>query len=118
MTSLRKALTDLPEAIFADLLESEDAYLLVVDLPGSTAQTVDVRADGGRLAIEARREKEVPDDFEYVSEERTMFLDVELPLPPDVTTESAEATVERGVLEVSLPKSSVATSESIPVEDA
>ncbi|WP_135663573.1 Hsp20/alpha crystallin family protein [Halorhabdus rudnickae] len=118
MTSLREALTDLPEAVFADLLESEDAYLLVFDLPGSTAETVDIRVDGGRLVVEARREKAVPGDFEYVSEDRSMFLDLELPLPPDVTAQEADATVERGVLEVHLPKSSVTSGTSIPVEDA
>ena len=118
MNALREALTDLPKAVFADLLESDEAYLLVLDLPGVTAETVDVRVDDGRLAVEARREKEIPTDFEYVSEDRSMFLDLDAPLPPDVTTESAEATVERGVLEVRLPKSSVTTSASIPVEDA
>ncbi|WP_136687529.1 Hsp20/alpha crystallin family protein [Halorhabdus amylolytica] len=118
MTALREALTDLPEAVFADLLESEDAYLLVFDLPGTAAETVDIRVDSGRLVVEARREKEVPANFEYVAEERSMFLDLELPLPPDVTTEEAEATVERGILEIRLPKSSVTSGESIPVEDA
>ncbi|MEF8790912.1 MAG: Hsp20/alpha crystallin family protein, partial [Haloarculaceae archaeon] len=29
MNALRDALRDLPDAVFADLLESEDAYLLV-----------------------------------------------------------------------------------------
>jgi len=118
MTGLREAMGELPDAIFADLLESEDASLLVIDLPGSTAETVDVRVEGRTLVIEARRTKTVPEGFEYVSEGRSMFLDLELPLPPDVTAEGAEATVDRGVIEVSLPKSSTTTGESIPVEDA
>lgn len=118
MNALREALSDLPAAVFADLLESEEAYLLVIDLPGSTAETVDVAVESGRLVVEARREKSVPEGFEYVSEDRSMFLDVELPLPPEVSAEGAEATVERGVLEVRLPKPSVETGTSIPVEDA
>lgn len=118
MTSLREALRDLPDAIFADLLESQEAYLLVIDLPGCTAETVDVTVDEGRLVVEARREKAIPENFEYVSEERSLFLDVELPLPPDVAPEDADATVDGGVLEVYLPKSGVSTSTSIPVEDA
>ena len=36
MTGLRDALQELPEAIFADFLESEDGYLVVLDLPGAT----------------------------------------------------------------------------------
>ncbi|QGN06103.1 Hsp20/alpha crystallin family protein [Halorhabdus sp. CBA1104] len=118
MSALREAIEDLPEAVFADLLESEDAYLLVLDMPGSTAETVDVSVENGRLLVEARREKSIPADFEYVSEERSLFLDVEVPLPPAVAPGDAQATVERGVLELRLPKSTVTTSESIPVEDA
>ncbi|MFB6200938.1 MAG: Hsp20/alpha crystallin family protein [Halorhabdus sp.] len=118
MNPLREALTDLPDAIFADLLASDDAYLLVVDLPGSSAETVDVRVEGRRLLVEARREKDVPAAFEYVSEDRPMFLDLELPLPPDVSAETADATVSQGVLEVRLPRATATTGESIPVEDA
>ncbi|WP_181686947.1 Hsp20/alpha crystallin family protein [Halorhabdus salina] len=118
MSALREAIEDLPEAVFADLLESEDAYLLVLDMPGSTAETVDISVESGRLLVEARREKSIAEDFEYVSEERSLFLDVELPLPPAVAPGDAKATVQRGVLELRLPKSTVTTSESIPVEDA
>lgn len=118
MSALRDALGDLPDAIFADLLESDEAYLLVVDLPGCTAETVEVRVESGRLQVEARREKNVPESFEYVSEDRPLFLDVELPLPPDVSPDGGEASTERGVLEVRLPKSTASPSKSIPVEDA
>ena len=118
MSALRDALRDLPEAVFADALESEDAYLLVIDLPGVTAETLDLRVEKGRLVIEARREKDVSTDFEYVRENRSLFLDVELPLPPDATGAGAEATVKRGVLELHLPKRDVAPEQSIPVSDA
>lgn len=118
MSTLRDALSDLPAAVFADLLESETAYLLVVDLPGTTAETVEARAEGHHLSIEARREKDIPTDFEYVSEERSLFLDVELPLPPDVSPDGISGTVDRGVLEITLPKTSGTEPESIPIEDA
>jgi len=117
MSALRDALRDLPEAVFADLLESEDAYLLVVDLPGVTAETVDVQARRGRLHIEARREKAF-DDFRYRREERSVFLDAEIPLPPDASGGDATGSMERGVLELRLPKTGTTASTSIPVEDA
>jgi len=118
MSALRDAIRELPEAVFADLLESDDAYLLIVDLPGATSETVDVRIEKGRLLIEARREKALPASFEYVREDRPLFLDVELPLPPDATGAGAEGTTERGVLELRLPKYEAAPEQSIPVEDA
>ncbi|PSP33772.1 molecular chaperone Hsp20 [Halobacteriales archaeon QH_10_67_22] len=116
MSALREALRDLPDAVFADVLESDDAYLLVVDMPGVTAETVDVSVDGSRLRIEARRVKDLPPEFDYVEEERSLFLDVELPLPPGVTGADAEGSVERGVLELRLPKAQPTPETTIPVE--
>ena len=116
MSALRDALRDLPDAVYADLLEGDKAYLLVVDLPGTTAETVDVRVESGRLVVEARREKDVPPEFQYVEEERTLFLDAELPLPPDATGAGAEGSLERGVLEIRLPKQSAAPGTSVPID--
>jgi len=116
MSALRDALRDLPDAVFADLLESEDAYLVVVDLPGATSTTVDARVEQGRLRLEAQREKDVPPEFRYVREERSLFLDAELPLPPDATGEDATGQLRRGVLELRLPKRSGTPEESIPIE--
>lgn len=115
MSRLRDALSTLPDAVFADLLESSDEYLLVLDLPGVTGDTVDVTVTGGRLTIDARREKDVPEGYRYAREERSVFLDVDIPLPPDATEEGATASVDSGVLEVRLPKSSAA-SYDVPIE--
>ncbi|WP_418280715.1 Hsp20/alpha crystallin family protein [Halorubrum sp. DTA98] len=116
MSALRDALRDLPDAVFADLLESDDAYVLVVDLPGATAETTEVLAENGRLVIEARREKATPDGFRYVREDRPLFLDAELPLPSDADGDGADAEMERGVLEVTLPKLEGGESRPIPIE--
>ena len=116
MSALRDALRDLPDAVFADLLESDEAYVLVVDLPGATAETVEVFAEDGRLIVEARREKATPEGFSYVREDRPLFLDAELPLPPDADGAAAEADMERGVLEVTLPKRIGGEARQIPVE--
>ncbi|WP_313693963.1 Hsp20/alpha crystallin family protein [Halorarum halobium] len=118
MSTLREALKELPAAVFADVLESDDEYLLVVDLPGATAGTTEVTFEGGRLHVEARREKDVPAEFEYVDEDRTLFLDADLPLPPDATDEDANASMDRGVLEVRLRKRAAATERTIPISDA
>ena len=115
MSALRDALGDLSDAVFFDLLESEDAYLLVVDVPGVSAETIDVTVENGRIAIEARREKELPGEYHYLEENRSLFLDVDLPLPADATETNAEATVDRGVLELTLPKRTAADETKIDV---
>ncbi|MFC4447879.1 Hsp20/alpha crystallin family protein [Halorussus aquaticus] len=116
MSALREAMRELPDAVFADLLESDDAYLLVVDLPGSNEETVDVSVTDGRLEIEARREKDVPMEFSYLQEERSLFLDADLPLPPDATGADAEASIDRGVLELRLPKRDATPEQEIHIE--
>jgi len=118
MSALRDALRDLPDAVFADLLESDDGYVLVVDLPGATAKTTEVLAEDGRIVIEGRREKNVPEGFRYVREDRPLFLDAELPLPGDADGSGADAEVDRGVLEVTIPKRTGDVSRTIPVDDA
>ena len=109
---------ELPGAVFADVLESDDAYLLVMDLPGVTADGLTVSIEGGTLVVEAERAKAVPDEFDYVREDRSLFLDAELPLPPDVTESGAEGDVSKGVLELRLPKATTGPQTTIPIEDA
>ena len=118
MSALRDALRDLPDAVFADLLESDEGYVLVVDLPGATAETTEVLVEDGRIDIEGRRDKAVPDGFEYVREDRPLFLDAELPLPTDADGAGADAEIDRGVLEISLPKREREVSRNIPVDGA
>jgi HSP20 family molecular chaperone IbpA len=115
MTPLRDTLRSLPRPVNADLRESPSAYQLVLDLPGATARTVEASVAGSHLHIEATREKDVPGAFTYVDEDRDLFLDVDLPLPPDATGAGAEGSVERGVLRLTLPKRSAAPAATIPI---
>ena len=117
MDALREALRELPEAVFADLLESEDAYRFVIDLPGASADTTELRAEGGRLRVEARRAKALPDEFRYVREDRPLFLDADLPIPPDADGDGADAEMKRGVLTVRIPKRTATDGKPIPIDE-
>ena len=116
MDALRNALRELPDAVFADLLESDEAYRLVIDLPGATAETTELRTEAGRLHIEARREKAFPDDYQYVREDRPLFLDAEIPMPPDAVDE-ADAEMSRGVLTVTITKRAAGPGKDIPIDE-
>lgn len=117
MKQIRSALRGLPPDTYADLLESEDAYRIVIDVPGATAETSDVRVRDGLLLVEARRSKNVPEGFGFRREDRRSFIDIEVPLPPDAVPTEATARTERGVLEVDVPKRWSTGVRSIPVED-
>jgi HSP20 family protein len=114
MNSLREALEDLPGAVFADLLESSDAYLLVADVPGATAERTELQASGRRLQVTVERDADPPEGFEYRRERRPRTLSWELPLPADVDPAAASAGVDRGVLELELPRTDRET--AIPIE--
>lgn len=116
MTAFRDALRSLPSPVYADLRESPTAYLLEIDLPGASADGVEATVAGGRLSIEAMRDKDRPSGFDYVEEDRPLFLDVEIPLPPDASGAGAEGSLERGVLELRVPKQSASPTAEIPIE--
>ncbi len=117
MSALRDALRDLSEDVFFDLLESDDAYLLVLDVPGVTADSLDLSTDGGSISIDARRTKSPADDYDYLEEDRQPALDLELPMPADASETGSEAIIERGVLKLTIPKQSTATETMIDVVD-
>ena len=81
-----------------------------------TAETVELTAEEGRLHVAAHRSKEVPASFRYLREDRDLFIDAQLPLPTDVAEGAAEATIERGVLTVTLPRTGGASGATIPIE--
>jgi len=117
MSALREALRELPDTVFADVLESDDAYLLVLDLPGVSAGEVELSVERGLFSVEASREQDVPSEYDTVAEGRQIDLSFEFPLPMDATGEDAEASVEGGVLELTLPKHHAATKTTIPVTE-
>ncbi|MGQ3411354.1 Hsp20/alpha crystallin family protein [Natrinema sp. LN54] len=117
MSALRDALRDLSDDVFFDLLESEDAYLLVLDVPGVSAESLNLAIEEGEISIDAHRDKEPTGDYRYLEENRSLFLDVDLPLPDDASDAGAEATVNRGVLEVTLPKRGAGEETTIDIVD-
>lgn len=117
MSALREALRELPDAVFGDVLESDDAYLVVLDLPGATAETVELSVARGLLQVEASRDPNVPAEFERVVEGRERELSFEFPVPIDATGADAEASMDDGVLELALPKRSRSARTTIPVTE-
>lgn len=115
MQPIREALRTLPDAVFADFLESPSAYLLVLDLPGVTAEGLTLEGYEHRLEIEASRQKPVPEGFDYRTEERSLFLDATIPVPMDANPTEATASLEDGVLEVTIPRQE-RSGRDIPIE--
>ncbi|WP_458189345.1 Hsp20/alpha crystallin family protein [Haladaptatus sp. NG-WS-4] len=91
----------------SDLLESEDAYLVVFDAAGATGSDVQVRFAEGAVLVRIDRFREFHEGYDMVFPGRGMSLDgcVELPADADVDAKSATATLtDAGTLEVLVPK--------------
>lgn len=88
--------------------EGPDAYLVDVDLPGVLPADVELDAGGGRLVVVGRRRARRRAGTDRVAR-------LELTLPPDVDAGAVDATLERGVLTVRLPRRTSVGPRRIPV---
>ena len=101
-----------------DLLESDDAYLVVFDAPGVEPSDVQVRFVEGEVQVRADRFRAFHEGFETRFPGRGLALSGRAQLPPDavVDAESADATLtENGTLQVNIPKE--ADSTDVPLDD-
>ncbi len=102
-------------ALSADLLESDDAYLVVFDAPGATAEDVSVRFDDDTVSVRIDRFRDFQEGYEMVFPGRGLTLDgvAELPAGAAVDVDRADATLtENGTLDVLLPKLGDETDET------
>jgi HSP20 family molecular chaperone IbpA len=90
-----------------DLLESDDAYLVVFDAPGTTRSDVQVRFLEGEVQVQIDRFRDYHEGYEMRFPGRGLSLDgrVALPGDADVDAEDATATLaDNGTLTVRVPK--------------
>ncbi|WP_424000060.1 Hsp20/alpha crystallin family protein [Haloarcula salina] len=98
----------------SDLLESDDAYLVVFDTPGATASDIQVRYVDDRVEIRVDRFREFYEGFEMRYPGRGLSLDGSVTLPGDakVDPETARATLKsNGTLHVRVPKADEAVED-------
>ena len=93
-----------------DVLESDDAYLVVFDAPGAQRKDVQVRFLDGEIRVRIDRFRDFYEGFEMRFPGRGLSLDGSAPIPQEtaVDPDSATATVTgAGTLQVRLPKRTV-----------
>jgi len=99
----------------ADMLESDDEFLVLVNVPGCEPDEIDLRFVKGNIKVNAER-SETHEGYVAVQEERPARISETVPVPDDVDVGGAEATYENGVLHITLPKSE-AEDETADEED-
>ena len=90
-----------------DLLESDDAYLVVFDAPGVRGEDLNVTFLDHTVEVELDRFRDFYDGYEMLFPGRGVSLSgsAELPRDANVTPQGANATLTRnGTLQVEIPK--------------
>ena len=102
-----------------DAWETEQAFVVQVDLPGLKPEQVDVSFDRNVLTVRGTRSDTIPTDK---SEKRVFFVERSpgsfsrtLRFPQYVESSKIEAKFENGVLTVTVPKSEAAKPRKIAV---
>ncbi|GIU85144.1 MAG: heat-shock protein Hsp20 [Acidimicrobiales bacterium] len=99
----------------ADIEETDDAYLVEVELPGVSKEDIDVEVSGRRVVVSGERKEK---ERKGVLRRRTRTVGkfhFEAVLPGDVDESGVEATLADGVLSVRLPKAAGERPRKIPV---
>jgi len=89
-----------------DIVDTGNELKLSVELPGVPKENLDITVTGNEVELSAKRRKEEKEEKEgYLHQERgySEFYR-KLTLPEDILPEKAEAKLEHGILEITLPK--------------
>lgn len=98
----------------ADVSETDDAYIVEVDLPGVKRDDIDIQVSNGVLIVSGQiKEKDAGRPHSRMR--RTGRFEYRTTLPQDVDTEKISAELADGVLTVRVPKSATARPRRIPI---
>lgn len=102
-------------APLADVEETDDSYLLDVELPGVRRGDVDLRVDGGRLLLTAERHERERVGLLRHRTRTTGRLALAVALPDAVDEDGVTADLHDGLLTVVVPKAAAARRRRIAV---
>jgi HSP20 family protein len=121
-TALNRALEPrrLPLEPAVDIVDEGSAFVLSAEVPGMSAEQLDVQVDGNVLVLSGERRTEVRETPAKVhrAERPCGAFRRSFVLPKAVDGEAIQATLRDGVLELRLPKKSVAEKRKITVQTA
>ena len=101
-----------------DLSETKDGFILKAELPGLDAKDIDVSLSGNILTIkgERKKEEEKKDEHHHYVERSYGSFQRSFQLPVEVNGDKIEATFDKGILKVTLPKVQEARKKEIEIK--
>lgn len=118
MWSLLDALPTLPtvkQPLFADLEETDDAFVVEIELPGVKKSDVSIDLEGRRLIVHGERKERERTGILRWQTRRVGEFHHEVVVPAEVDEEGIEASLEEGVLSIRLPKALGGKRRRIPL---
>jgi HSP20 family protein len=108
---------DLPWAPAADVSETDDAYVVRVELPGVQRDQIDLQLQDRELVISGEIPEPQQDENErrHRSSRPTGRFEYRTLLPGDVNPDGVRAELHAGVLTVTIPKSEAAKPRKIEI---
>ncbi len=101
----------------ADLAETEDKFVLQMEVPGFRRSEIEITVDDGVLTVSGQRSAEEREDVDYHLRERgSRQFRRSFMLPRSVNQDDVEASLQDGVLTVELPKAAEARPRRIEVK--
>jgi len=100
-----------------NLTEDKDHYYLRAELPGISAEDLDIQATGNNLSISGERKIEVEkDNVRYHRKEREEGkFSRAISLPGDIDADGVSASLTNGILKVSVSKAEKAKPKQISI---
>mgnify|MGYP003572300052 FL=1 len=101
-----------------DLKETKDKLVVKAELPGLEAKDVELTITEDILTIrgEKKEEKEEKDEHRYFVERYHGAFERKIKLPTLVKTDKIDATFDKGILTINLPKSEEAKKKEIKIK--
>ena len=100
----------------ADVYETEDSFVVAVDLPGIERNSLDVSIDENRLTVRGERAAEGGQRRGRGNRPSGRFVSRFGPLPPTVDQKRIAAEYKDGVLRLRLPKRAARPSGKVRIE--
>jgi HSP20 family protein len=90
----------------ADVEETDDAYIIELEVPGIPREDIEVQISGGRLIVSGERKEKERVGLLRKRTRRVGRFQYEIQLPSDVDGQNVSAHLEHGELTIRVPKSS------------
>jgi HSP20 family protein len=101
-----------------DVSEDKESFIVQAELPGMDPKDVDVNISGNMLTVkgEKKKEEEKKDEHRHSMERYYGSFQRSFQLPANVNTDKIDATFEKGVLKITLPKTEEAKKKEIEIK--